>query len=276
LNKGPSHLTISIQDEDGARRDDAITVEEPIEIWIGSDDYEDISLSITMRTPGDDRALVLGFLFSEGIISSLSDIDQIALFGPITEPYKIQNQIKITLRSADKIKDRDFRRDFYSTSSCGVCGKASIQALAMQHKPSLTKDGFVTTKENITALPKLLREFQEEFRRTGGLHGIALVSEGGQILSLKEDVGRHNAMDKLIGELLITGHYKSAENMVLVSGRASFEIVQKALMADIPFLASIGAPSSAAIDLAKEYGMTLVGFLKSTGYNVYCGEQRIR
>jgi len=279
LNKGPRHLYITIEGSAGELRDDAVTIEEPIEIWVTvpSDDgsHQEISLSISMRTPGDDKALVVGFLFSEGIINNIDDVKKITYFGPVTEPYSIQNQINVKLKSGDSINDRDFQRHFYSNSSCGVCGKASIQALEMQHNPQLTKNGFSISKEKLCTLPILLRKAQLEFEQTGGLHGIALIDGAGSILVIKEDVGRHNAMDKLLGELLISEVHKSAENMVLVSGRTSFELVQKALMADIPFIASIGAPSSAAIDLAKEYNMTLVGFLNQSSYNIYNGSHRI-
>lgn len=264
---------------------DLVTVEEPLEIWVAYEDKQgeltETSLSITMRTPGEDEALVTGFLFSEGIIRSLEDVTNISTFGPVTEPYSLQNQIKITLKSGERVAEKKFQRHFYSNSSCGVCGKASMAALEMLHLPAIDKTGFRIHDKTLRKLPSRLQESQAEFEKTGGLHGISLVSEDGEILLTKEDVGRHNAMDKLIGQLVLE-QTLSANNegvmkdkMVLVSGRASFELVQKSLVADIPFFSSIGAPSSAAIDLADKYGSTLVGFLKEKDYNIYHGAHRI-
>lgn len=279
MNQGPKHLNTTIIRSDGEQRSDNITVEEPLEIWVShpteAGSNSEFSLSITMRTPGDDKALVIGFLFCEGIISSLEDIEELGFFGPISDPLGIQNQVKVTLKSDERIRNRDFKRHFYSNSSCGVCGKASIQALALQHEPQLQDLSFFIDDKKLKALPEQLRATQNEFTQTGGLHGIAMVDRTGSILSTKEDIGRHNALDKLIGASLISGAHGNTDYMILVSGRASFELVQKALMADVPFLASIGAPSSAAIDLAKAYKMTLVGFLKETGYNIYSEAHRV-
>jgi len=280
LNQGPKHLSTNIIRPDSSQVSDNITVEEPLEIWISHPDESgsmiEFTLNLTMRTPGDDKALVTGFLFCEGIISSLADIEDFEFFGPRSDPLQIQNQVKVTLKSDEKVRNRELKRYFYSNSSCGVCGKASIQALALQHEPDLQDSSFLIEDKKLRALPRLLRTTQGEFIQTGGLHGIALVNSAGRILLTKEDVGRHNALDKLIGGTLMSEQYKGSGNMILVSGRASFELVQKALMADISFLASIGAPSSAAVDLAKAYNMTLLGFLKETTYNIYNGAHRIK
>jgi FdhD protein len=268
---------VSYRDHDS--RTDVVTVEEPLEIWIAYEDKDaelvEFSLSITMRTPGDDRALVTGFLYSEGIIRSCEDIANIEEFGPITEPYGLQNQIKVALKSGERMADKNFQRYFYSSSSCGVCGKASIQALEMLHQPRIEETGFTIRSQTLRQLPEQLRSAQQEFDKTGGLHGVALIDSSGTILLSKEDIGRHNAMDKLIGQLVIENTLEMNDKMVLVSGRASFELVQKALMADIPCFASIGAPSSAAVGLANTFGMTLIGFLKENNYNVYHGPFRI-
>lgn len=264
----------------GERLDiDTLTIEEPLEIWVKypAKDGKTVehSLSITMRTPGDDACLVTGFLFSEGIVRRQEDIINIEPFGPTTEPYALQNQIKVHLNSGERMAEKNFQRYFYSNSSCGVCGKASIQALEMLHKPDIHPLGFSIDDEILRQLPTSLHNTQLDFEKTGGLHGVSLIDQTGKILLTKEDVGRHNAMDKLLGDLLANGEMDLQNKMILVSGRASFELVQKSLVADIPFFAALGAPSSAAVDLANTFGTTLVGFLKSTGYNVYHGAHRI-
>lgn len=264
---------------DASSRTDIVSIEEPLEIWVSYHDTSnllvELSLSITMRTPGDDEDLVIGFLFTEGIITCIEDVEDMAAFGPITEPHKLQNQIKVTLKSGERIADRDFQRYFYSNSSCGVCGRASIQALEMFHQPDIPESGFEIEDQSLRQLPQGLRSLQPDFEQTGGLHGVALVDSTGEILHVKEDVGRHNAMDKLIGQLVRAGNLQMKDKLILVSSRASFELVQKALVADISFFAAIGAPTSAALDLATKFGMTLVGFLKGNDYNIYLGSHRI-
>lgn len=260
-------------------RIDVVTVEEPLEIWVAykdnKEEFVELSLSITMRTPGDDEALVTGFLFSEGIIRSREDIEGIELFGPLTQPYSLQNQIKVSLKSGERMAEKNFQRYFYSNSSCGVCGKASIQALEMLHQPNIEKTGFTIHDQTLRQLPGQLHLPQPEFEKTGGLHGVALVNRHGEILLTREDIGRHNAMDKLIGQLIMEDSMEMNDKMILVSGRASFELVQKALIADIPCFASIGAPSSAAVDLANTFGLTLIGFLKENNYNIYNSAFRV-
>ena len=264
---------------DASAHVDIVSIEEPLEVWISYNDHEDtlveLSLSITMRTPGEDEDLVIGFLFSEGIISCINDVERIEVFGPFTEPHNLQNQIKVKLKSGERVAERDFQRYFYSNSSCGVCGKASIQALEMFHQPEILETGFEISDQSLRHLPEKLRSWQHDFLQTGGLHGVALVDSDGDIILVKEDIGRHNAMDKLIGQLVRADDLETKNKLILVSSRASFELVQKALVADIPFFAAIGAPSSAALELAAEYGMTLVGFLKENDYNIYQGSHRI-
>ncbi len=225
---------------DASSRTDIVSIEEPLEIWVSYHDTSnllvELSLSITMRTPGDDEDLVIGFLFTEGIITCIEDVEDMAAFGPITEPHNLQNQIKVTLKSGERIADRDFQRYFYSNSSCGVCGRASIQALEMFHQPDIPESGFEIEDQSLRQLPQGLRSLQPDFEQTGGLHGVALVDSTGEILHVKEDVGRHNAMDKLIGQLVRAGNLQMKDKLILVSSRASFELVQKALVADILFL----------------------------------------
>jgi FdhD protein len=265
---------------DASAHVDTVSIEEPLEIWIsynGPDEsLIELSLSITMRTPGEDEDLVIGFLFSEGIISCMDDVEGIEAFGPFTEPHNLQNQVKVKLRTGERVAEKDFQRYFYSNSSCGVCGKASIQALEMIHQPNIAETGFEISDSSLRRLPEKLRSFQHDFLQTGGLHGVALAASDGEILLTKEDIGRHNAMDKLIGHLVRANDLETKNKLVLVSSRASFELVQKALVADFPFFAAIGAPSSAALDLAAEFGMTLVGFLKGNDYNIYQGSHRIQ
>ena len=274
-----TYLEVGIVNHVNGSQTDLVSVEEPLEIWITYPDKHnkitELSLSITMRTPGDDIALAVGFLFSEGIISSYGDVLKTEFFGPVTEPLNIQNQLKVHLKAGERVADKNFQRYFYSNSSCGVCGKSSIQALQMLHEPQLDKHSFKIPEKRLRELPDCLRASQDEFKRTGGLHGVALVDVNGELLATREDIGRHNAMDKLIGQLLIDGGLDTRDKMVLVSGRASYELVQKALMADISCFAAIGAPSSAAVDLARTFDMTLVGFLRDSDYNIYNKPHRI-
>lgn len=270
---------VSIVSHTNGSKSDMVTVEEPLEIWLAypdkNNDLVEFSLSITMRTPGDDKALTVGFLYAEGLIASYTDISEMEFFGPVSEPLNIQNQLKVYLKSGERVADKNFQRYFYSNSSCGVCGKSSIQALQMLRQPEIIEHNFVISEQLLKQLPDGLRATQLDFAQTGGLHAASLVDQNGMMAATKEDIGRHNAMDKLIGQMLLDGELKTNDKMILVSSRASFELVQKALMADIPFFAAIGAPSTAAIDLAKTFGMTLVGFLRDDDYNIYHGPHRI-
>lgn len=270
---------VSIVSHTNGSKSDMVTVEELLEIWLAypdkNNDLVEFSLSITMRTPGDDKALTVGFLYAEGLIASYTDISEMEFFGPVSEPLNIQNQLKVYLKSGERVADKNFQRYFYSNSSCGVCGKSSIQALQMLRQPEIIEHNFVISEQLLKQLPDGLRATQLDFAQTGGLHAASLVDQNGVMAATKEDIGRHNAMDKLIGQMLLDGELKTNDKMILVSSRASFELVQKALMADIPFFAAIGAPSTAAIDLAKTFGMTLVGFLRDDDYNIYHGPHRI-
>jgi len=252
---------------------DHLSVEEPLEIILNQANKKSFPLAVTMRTPGHDQELAVGFLFSEGIIKHKNDIQRIA---SDTESPNPDNNITVTLSQNLDFEPDRLQRHFFTNSSCGVCGKTSIQALEMMHQPSLTSNHPKFSSTTLQQLPESLRKQQQQFSATGGVHSAALFSPDGQLLRLSEDVGRHNAMDKLIGALLLNDQLNTArEGLVLVSGRASFELVQKALMADIPILSSIGAPTSLALQLASRHNMTLIGFLKPDGFNVYSGIERI-
>jgi len=217
-----------------------------------------------MRTPGDDEALAMGFLFTEGIIHNKSDVSEIITVA--------ENVVMVTLMDTVTFEADRLQRSFYTTSSCGVCGKASIESIHSDTIFLPWTSQFKIKKSRLFELPERLRLAQKQFGKTGGIHACALVDQGGYISSIREDVGRHNAMDKLIGSCL---SYPVADRLVLVSGRASFELVQKASKAGIPMLVAIGAPSSLAVQLAEEQGMALVGFLRSDSFNVYTGAKRI-
>ena len=266
---------------------DRLAVEEPLEIRLGFDDggkRVTRPISITMRTPGHDEHLAVGFLFSEGIVKSAADIREITHSYedhsraprslPIAGDEKhAPNTVVVELNSNVTVALQRLERHFYTTSSCGVCGKSSIEALRTAASP--IANGFVVDGGVVRVLPERLRERQSVFESTGGLHASALFDARGDLGIIREDVGRHNALDKVIGEKLLANETPLSERMLLVSGRASFELVQKALVAGIPVLAAVGAPSSLAVELAREFGMTLVGFVRNGRFNVYTGAHRI-
>jgi FdhD protein len=247
-----------------SRSDDLLAAEEPLEIRLGQE-----SLSVTMRTPGDDFELAAGFLFSEGIIGSAS---QISSMGRLADgsPDIVVLELDGQLRAP-----RPARRNFTMTSACGVCGKASLRELEMNACPALPHDEIRISPDILHRMPDRLRGSQKVFDGTGGLHAAALFNLRGHLESLREDIGRHNAVDKLIGAALLNHRTPLSNSLLLVSGRASFELVQKALVAGIPFLASVGAPSSLAVATAERAGMTLVGFLRNGRFNVYTEDRRI-
>ncbi len=255
-------------------REDLLAVEEPLEIQVG---YErkgwrvHKSVSITMRTPGADRELAAGFLFTEGIVSDGRQIESVVV------AETDENIVRVELRAGVEVDLGRLERHFYTASSCGVCGKASIAALNLGARHSLPVDGPVFEAAVIHGLPDALRATQAVFDQTGGLHAAALFDAAGRLDGLREDVGRHNAVDKLIGAQLLAGTtLPLGERGLFVSGRASFELVQKALAAGLPLLAAVGAPSSLAVELAQSHGMTLLGFVRGGRFNVYSGERRIR
>jgi FdhD protein len=242
---------------------DLLAVEEPLEIRLG-----DRNVAITMRTPGNDEELAAGFLFTEGILQQPSQISKIVP-GP-------RNVITVKLASEAGIDFDRLERHFYLTSSCGVCGKASIEALETIGCETPPRDRPMIDSKIIHGLPEILRTKQAVFDRTGGLHAAALFNSSGDLLNVREDVGRHNAVDKLVGAAFLKGEVPLHDDVLMVSGRASFELVQKALMAGIPVLAAVGAPSSLAVELALRYGMTLLGFVRDRKFNVYSGGWRLR
>lgn len=262
-----SQASVAVCTSDGREFGDVLAVEEPLEIRLGFPDGTHKAISITMRTPGDDGELAAGFLFTEGIISSPDQIEQIRHCGDGT------NTIRVDLHDCFDLDLKRLDRNFYTTSSCGVCGKASIEALATGVKR--TESDTKVTPDVIHSLPHRLREAQSVFDTTGGLHASALFEADGGLDIVREDVGRHNALDKVIGAKFLASETPLSNNILLVSGRASFELVQKALMAGIPILAAVGAPSSLAVELAREYGMTLIGFVRDDRFNIYCGKERV-
>lgn len=250
--------------ENGAlsAQQDLLAVEEPLQIRLGDRD-----VAITMRTPGNDEELAAGFLFSEGIVR---DAGQISAIGP-----GARNSIVVSLTAETGIDLDRLDRHFYVSSSCGVCGKASIEALETIGCPTLRRDRPKVDPGVVHKLPETLRARQAVFDRTGGLHAAALFDSAGNLLYLREDVGRHNAVDKVVGASFLKRRLPLDDGLLLVSGRASFELVQKALMAGIPVLAAVGAPSSLAVELALRFGMTLLGFVRDGRFNVYSGEWRL-
>jgi FdhD protein len=248
-------------------RSDDVSTEEPLEIRIG-----DVSLSVTMRTPGDDFDLVAGFLITEGIIESAAEISSMKMC-PDAATGEL-NIVEVTLTPAAASRAIT-PRAFYMTSSCGMCGKASIEAVRTKSAYDVAADPLRLTPELLLALPAIQRSAQRQFSRTGGFHAAALFDSAGELLCLREDVGRHNAFDKVIGWAATQGLLPLRSHVILASGRASFELTQKALMAGIPVLAAVSAPSSLAVELAAASGMTLIGFLRGEQMNVYAGHERI-
>ncbi len=269
-----SILTVPVQKIEGSAStpfQDLLAVEEPLEIRLA-----DRTISITMRTPGNDFDLAAGFLFTEGIVESAHQIRDIHSSKTNKNPRQASNSVTVELEAGVDIDFDRLARHFYTTSSCGVCGKASIEALEMQACPTLPRDAPRIDSAVIHRLPEILRGHQAVFDRTGGLHAAALFNSAGELLLLREDVGRHNALDKLIGVEFLAKHTPLHQNLILVSGRVSFELVQKALMAGIPILAAVGAPSSLAVETALRFNLTLVGFVRNERFNIYSGASRIQ
>lgn len=239
---------------------DLVAVEEPLEIRIGEK-----NVAITMRTPGNDEELAAGFLFTEGILRQRLQIHSLA-----------SDHNVVTVSVSEKLDLNRLERHFYMSSSCGICGKASIEAIENTGCPMLARDTPVLAPEMIHQLPEKLRARQAVFERTGGLHAAALFDSSGELLDVREDVGRHNAVDKLIGAAFLRDALPLDRHVLLVSGRASFELVQKAVMGGIAVLAAVGAPSSLAVEVALRFGMTLCGFVRYGRFNVYSGEWRLK
>ena len=251
------------------RRPDDLAAEEPLEIRLRR-----TPLAVTMRTPGQDIDLAMGFLLTEGIIGTAEDVVTAQLCAGTDTP-NTYNVVEITLGDHVPPPVTDPSRNFYTTSSCGVCGKASIDAVRTRSRFDVSTDGVSVSARTLSGLPDALRATQRTFDRTGGLHAAGLFTPGGDLVVMREDVGRHNAVDKVIGWAVRAGRLPLAGHLLLVSGRASFELTQKARMAGIPLLAAVSAPSTLAAELADEAGMTLVGFLRGPSMNVYAGAHRV-
>lgn len=272
---GPTVRTTPLVVENGTARprSDVLVAEEPLEIRVNAHGV-DHPVSVTMRTPANDFELAVGFLYTEGIVRGRDDIDQVryCVGGPVEQQYNI---VTVALRPGVAFDADALKRNFYTSSSCGICGKASLEALAINEPPPIP-EGPIVDASLVGALPEKLRAGQKVFERTGGLHAAGLVEPDGTLVAVREDVGRHNAVDKLIGWLVMEGKVPAGERILVVSGRASFEIMQKALAAGIPFVAAVSAPSSLAVATAEEYGMTLAGFVRGDSLNVYAGAARVR
>ena len=258
--------------EDGSRRrQDALAAEEPLELRVGGK-----ALAVTMRTPGHDVELAHGFLLTEGVIGAAADISTARYCDGVDDQGRnTYNVLDLTLAPGVEPPDTGVERNFYTTSSCGVCGKAALDAVKLKTRFSPAADECRVAPETLATFPDKLREQQRVFESTGGLHAAGLFTTDGELLVVREDVGRHNAVDKVTGWALLNDRVPVAGSVLMVSGRASFELVQKAAMAGIPILAAVSAPSSLAVELADEQGITLIGFLRGTSMNVYTHTERI-
>lgn len=265
-----------VQDQTWNAKDDLVAVEEPLEIRLG---YRLVgkpaqkSISVTMRTPGDDQALAVGFLFGESIIRAAGDIERFEYCGGADA--ESTNIVRVVVGPDVDVDVGSLQRNFYTTSSCGVCGKASLEALQIKGMSPLEPGDWSVPTDVVAGLPEVLRHAQPLFEKTGGIHAAGLFDPDGQLVALCEDVGRHNAMDKLVGHRLLADEVPLHQSIAVLSGRASFELLQKALRAQIPMVVAVGAPSSLAVDLAGEYGITLVGFTRRHRFNVYTHPTRI-
>lgn len=257
---------------------DQIAVEEPLEIQLCSETLEGAaakSISITMRTPGDDAELAVGFLFTESIIQDPAQIVSIDHVGEADAETGLRNVIRVELVPHVEIDIDRLERHFYTTSSCGVCGKASIDALHVTGLASLQDNRTAFRRDVMVGMPGRLMAGQQLFSETGGLHAAALFDPNGDIICMQEDIGRHNAVDKVVGSLFLNAQLPAEGHGLLVSGRAGFELLQKSLVAGIPLFAAVGAPSSLSVRIAKDFGMTLIGFLHEGGFNIYSEPSRI-
>ncbi|MCB9882332.1 MAG: formate dehydrogenase accessory sulfurtransferase FdhD [Planctomycetes bacterium] len=267
-----------------ARSEDGIAVEEPLEIRVvhGSQRLGK-SLAITMRTPGHDFELAAGFLFAERIVTQREQIAKMAFCGEPAPGRAHSNIVRLTLRDDVDLDHRRLERNFFSNSACGLCGKASLEALAIDASPIVDDESQRIDAELVHGLPDLLHGDQSLFHATGGVHGAAFVSMRGEVRVVREDVGRHNAVDKAVGREFLAGTFDAeraadalAHHVLVVSGRTSYEILQKALTARVSMVVGVGPPSSLAIELAERFGLTLVGFTRGGRFNVYAGSQRVR
>ena len=257
---------------------DSVSVEEPLEMRLKykkNNKWEVENISITMRTPGNDEDLIKGFLFNERIISNIDDIESIEHKGEVSGDYDLQNVIEATIGNIDNIEIGKLKRNFVTNSSCGVCGKTSLDSIQVIKENKLDLTFPLINEKIILQSPKLLMNEQSEFSKTGGIHASALIDVNGNVIAIKEDVGRHNALDKLIGHSIYKKILNPEKQFIACSGRLNFELVQKGLMSNIGVMAGVGAPTSLAIDLAKRFDMTLLGFVKESSFNIYSNKKRI-
>jgi FdhD protein len=261
---------VAVREESRLDRPDSLVTEEPMEIRVGGPGQPPVGLAVTMRTPGNDFELASGFLFTEGIIESRDDLRSIG-YCDLPPGEQLYNVVTVGLT---RPFDHDaVRRNFYATSSCGVCGKASLDQIRV--RCSTVSPGPTVARSAVLGLPAALREGQRIFDRTGGLHAAGLFDEHGQTISLREDVGRHNAVDKLVGQAFLGRAIPLSGAILMVSGRVSFEIVQKAAVAGVPIVTAVSAPTSLAVESAGSLGMTVIGFVRDRGFNVYTHPERI-
>jgi FdhD protein len=258
--------------------DDLVSIEEPLEISLKfkkQNDWITQNLAITMRTPDNDEDLVRGFLFNEQIVQKIEDIESIESYGDKVGQYNIQNKILATLSNSENVNISKIKRDFLTNSSCGVCGKSSLEALEIIKKDKTSSSEPQISKEVIIQSPNTLRDNQSEFSKTGGIHASGLFSSNGDLVELREDVGRHNALDKLVGSVLANQQLDPKSQFITCSGRLNFELVQKVLMTNIGIMIGVGAPTSLAIDLANKFDMTLIGFVKRDSFNIYTNNKKV-
>ena len=257
---------------------DSVSIEEPLEMRLKykkDDKWEIQNISITMRTPGNDEDLIRGFLYNEKIIENMNEIDSIEIQGDNAGDYNLQNIIEATINKIDNLEIGKLKRNFITNSSCGVCGKTSLDSLEVIKTEKLELSYPQIKEEVILKSPELLMNEQSEFTKTGGIHASALIDENGKVIVTREDVGRHNALDKLIGYAITNKLLNPKQQFIACSGRLNFELVQKGLMANIGVMAGVGAPTSLAIDLAKRFDMTLLGFVKENSFNIYANKDRV-
>jgi len=257
---------------------DSVSVEEPLEMRLKykkDGKLETQNISITMRTPGNDEDLIRGFLLNERIIENMNEIDSVQHIGDPVGDYNLHNTIEATINKIDNLDIGKLKRNFVTNSSCGVCGKTSLDSIEVLKNDKLDLS-FPKIKEDIILKsPSLLMNEQSEFAKTGGIHASVLIDEAGNVIATREDVGRHNALDKLLGHSIQNGLLDPKVQFIACSGRLNFELVQKGLMANIGIMAGVGAPTSLAVDLAKRFDMTLLGFVKESGFNIYSNKDRI-
>ena len=257
---------------------DAVSVEEPLEMRLKfkkNNKWHTENISITMRTPGNDEDLIKGFLFNERIVENIKDIETVEHTGEVSGDYNLQNIIVATINKTDNLEIGKLKRNFVTNSSCGVCGKTSLDAIQIIKADKLDPSIPRIKEKTILKSPNLLINEQSEFAKTGGIHASALIDENGKVITIREDVGRHNALDKLIGYSISKNLINPSNQFIACSGRLNFELVQKGLMANIGVMAGVGAPTSLAIDLAKRFDMTLLGFVKENSFNIYSNKDRI-